>query len=261
MNLSAKGALLSILGVLVLLVVAWQCYIWVKHLPPYVLPSPLATAQALGNNPRLLATRSLVTLEGAVLGLAASMLLAVAFALAIVRWSIAEHVILTYALLIRTLPIVGIAPIVTLIAGRGLLTSILCVVVITVFSLLISVIHGFESVPSEIDELSELYATPFLRRLRVTLLPTAAASLLQGLRVAAPLAVLGSLLAEWLDGFSGVGSLMVLAEADQDMQLLIAACITAVALSLLAYVLVEIASVLAGRRGYRVDQLGTGPAR
>jgi ABC-type nitrate/sulfonate/bicarbonate transport system permease component len=250
-----SGGTLSIVVVLALLVVAWQSYIWIDHVPSYVLPTPLQTAQAAGSNLSLLARRSLLTGEGAVIGLAAALVLAITLALTIVRWPLAEHIILTYALLVRTLPIVGVAPLLRLIAGRGLLTSVLCVMVITVFSLLVSTIQGFETVPPEIAELSDLYASPFARRLRIALLPASVASILQGLRLAAPLAVLGALLAEWLDGFPGVGSLMVLAQADQEAQLLMAACITAVVLSLAAFALVELATALAGRRGYRVDEL------
>jgi len=252
---------LGIVVVLALLVAAWQTYIWVTHIPWYVLPTPVQTAETAGDNLSLLLQRSAVTLEGAVLGLAAAVVLAIAMSLTIVRWPVAEHVILTYALLIRTLPIIGVAPIVTLVSGRGLATSVLCVMVITVFSLLVSVIQGFDSVPPEITELADLYATPFVRRLRVTLLPGAMASLLQGLRIAAPLAVLGALLAEWLDGFAGIGSLMITANADQEVQLLMASCITAVLLSLVAYALVELASALAARRGYRVDEIASGARR
>jgi ABC-type nitrate/sulfonate/bicarbonate transport system permease component len=241
-------------AVLALLVVAWQSYIWIDHVPSYVLPTPLQTLQAAGSNLSLLGQRTLVTSEGAVLGLAAALVLAVSLALTIVRWPLAEHVILTYALLIRTLPIVGVAPLLQVIAGRGLLTSVLCVMVITVFSLLVSTIQGFESVPAEIAELGHLYASPLARRLRIALLPASVASILQGLRLTAPLAVLGSLLAEWLDGFHGLGSLMILAQADQDPQVLMATCITAVVLSLAAFALVELVTSLAGRRGYRVDE-------
>jgi ABC-type nitrate/sulfonate/bicarbonate transport system permease component len=255
-----RGAL-SIIVVLVLLVIAWQSYIWVSHVPPYVLPGPGRTLQAVGSNLSLLLHRSAVTLEGAVLGLAASIVLAVLLAVTIVRWPAAEHVILTYALLVRTLPIVGVAPIVTLISGRGLATSVLCVMVITVFSLLISVIQGFDSVAPEIAELGALYAAPLRRRLRIALLPAATTSLLQGLRVAAPLAVLGALLAEWLDGFAGIGSLMITASADQEVELLMAASLTAVVLSLVAYAAVEVATVVAGQRGYQVDQMAIGASR
>ncbi len=82
------------------------------------------------------------------------------------------------------------------------------------------------------------------------------ASLLQGLRTAAPLAVLGALLAEWLDGFPGIGSLMITANADQEVQLLMAACLTAVLLSLVAYALVELSTLWAARRGYRSRRNG-----
>ncbi len=253
----SRGSL-SILIVLLVMVTAWQGYIWVSHVPSYVLPTPLQTAGAVTANLSQLAHGSLLTSEGAVLGLAGAVVLATFLALTIVRWPFAKHAILTYAVLLRTLPIVGVVPIVTLVTGRGLATSVLCVMIITVFSLLVSVIQGFEAVPPEITELGDLYATPFRRRLRVTLLPGAAGNLLLGLRVAAPLAILGALLAEWLDGFNGVGQLMITANADQEVQLLMAACVTAVALSLAAFALVEIAGALAGRRGYMVDQLGVG---
>lgn len=252
---------LGIVVALVALVAVWQGYLWVSHVPSYVLPNPVETARAVGANLSLLAGRSLVTLQGAVLGLAASIALALTLALVIVRWPVAEHVILTYALLVRTLPIVGVAPIVTLVAGRGLGTSVLCVMVITVFSLVVAAVQGLGSVAPEIRELGDIYATPFARRVRIALLPASTASLLQGLRVAAPLAVLGSLLAEWLDGFPGVGTLMITANADQEVELLMAASIAAVVLSLLGYVAVEVLVALAGRQGFRVDEIELGVQR
>jgi ABC-type nitrate/sulfonate/bicarbonate transport system permease component len=253
-----KGTVGILVG-LACLVAVWQMYIWYTNTPPYVLPGPWATLQTAGANLSLLAQKSLVTLEGAVLGLAAAFAVALALAVVIVRWPLAEHVILTYALLVRTLPIVGVAPIITLVTGRGLGTSVLCVMVITVFSLLISLVQGFATVPAEVGELAELYSAPLARRLRFTLLPASMASLLQGLRATAPLAVLGALLAEWLDGFPGVGTLMITANADQEVQLLMAACLTAVLLSLVAYALVEMSTLWAAGRGYRVDEMTTGP--
>jgi ABC-type nitrate/sulfonate/bicarbonate transport system permease component len=249
------GILVGLAG----LVAVWQIYIWYTNTPPYVLPGPWDTLQTAGANLSLLAQKSLVTLEGAVLGLAAALAVALALAVVIVRWPLAEHVILTYALLVRTLPIVGVAPIITLVTGRGLGTSVLCVMVITVFSLLISLVQGFSTVPAEVGELAELYSAPLGRRLRFTLLPASMASLLQGLRATAPLAVLGALLAEWLDGFPGIGTLMITANADQEVQLLMAACLTAVLLSLVAYALVEMSTLWAAGRGYRVDEMTTGP--
>jgi ABC-type nitrate/sulfonate/bicarbonate transport system permease component len=252
-----KGTIGIVIG-LACLVLAWQVYIWATNTPPYVLPGPWDTVQTAGANLSLLAQKSLVTLEGAVLGLAAAFALALVLAVTIVRWPLAARVILTYALLIRTLPIVGVAPIITLVTGRGLFTSVTCVMVITVFSLLISLVQGFGSVPPEVNELAELYSAPLSRRLRFTLLPGSMASVLQGLRSTAPLAVLGALLAEWLDGFPGIGTLMITANADQEVRVLMAACLTAVLLSLVAYALVEFSTLWAAGRGYRVDEMAIG---
>jgi ABC-type nitrate/sulfonate/bicarbonate transport system permease component len=241
-----KGTIGIVVG-LACLVVAWQVYIWATNTPDYVLPGPWDTVQTAGANLSLLAQKSLVTLEGAVLGLAAAFAMALVLAVSIVRWPLAERVILTYALLIRTL-----------VTGRGLFTSVTCVMVITVFSLLISLVQGFRSVPPEMNELAELYSAPLSRRLRFTLLPASMASVLQGLRSTAPLAVLGALLAEWLDGFPGIGTLMITANADQEVRVLMAACLTAVLLSLVAYALVEFSTLWAAGRGFRVDEMAIG---
>src|SRR5579863_4576018 len=137
-----KGTIGIVVG-LACLVSAWQIYIWATKVPPYVLPGPWDTVQAAGSNLCLLAQESLVSLEGAVLGLAAALAMALVVAVTIVRWPLGEHVSLTYALLITTLPIVVLAPLISLVTGRGLRTSVMCVMVITVFSLLISLVQGF----------------------------------------------------------------------------------------------------------------------
>jgi ABC-type nitrate/sulfonate/bicarbonate transport system permease component len=252
-----RSALSVLLGI-GLLVGVWQAYITATHAPAYTIPTPLSTFRQMGTSWSLLASRSWVTAEGTLVGLGASAAIGVVLGVAIVRWPAAERAVMAYALLVRTLPIVGVAPLLTLIAGRGLLTSVLCVIVITVFSLLVSVVQGLRSLPGELAELSDVYGTPFLRRVRTTLLPAAVGSLVQGFRVAAPLAVLGALLAEWLTGRAGVGSLMLTASAQLDIKLLWADCATAVLLSLLAYAAVSLIAWAGARRGYGVDALGLG---
>ena len=155
--MNPRRSMAGIVVVLLVLLGVWQGYIWISHTPSYVLPTPGKTAQAIRDNFSLLVHRSWTTVEGAAIGLAVAVVLAIILAVLIVRWPMMEHVVLTYALLVRTLPIVGVAPIITLVAGRGLTTSVLCVMVVTVFSLLIALIQGFESIPAVVRELADVY--------------------------------------------------------------------------------------------------------
>jgi ABC-type nitrate/sulfonate/bicarbonate transport system permease component len=239
--------------VIVVLGFGWQVAIWAGHIPAYNLPSPAATLGAMGQNASLLATRCLMTAEGAVAGLAASVLLALALAVTVVRWPALARPVTAYALVIRTLPIVGVAPLVTLVAGRGLGTSVLCVMVVTVFTLYVSAVEGLTAMPGRVTDLAALYGASFPRHVRVLWLPSAWGGLLTGLRIAAPLSVLAAILAEWLTGRPGVGSLMTTAQADQDPLLLWAATVAAAVVGLLAYAVPGAVAVLAARRGLSPD--------
>ncbi|ONH32662.1 hypothetical protein BL253_04665 [Pseudofrankia asymbiotica] len=248
----------SVVGALAVLAAGWQLYVWVGDVPTYQVASPAEAARAAWSNAPLLADRCWVTMQGAVLGLAASAAVALLLAVAAIRLPLVRTPLTAYALLFRTLPIVGVAPLLTLITGRGLGTSVACVVVVTVFTLLIAALDGMESLPAEVRELQDLYATPFARRLRTGLLPNAVGSLLVGLRVAAPMAVLAALLAEWLSGLEGVGELMTTSLANRDSELLWATSAVAALLGLVAYALPSGLVALADRFGFAVAPTASG---
>jgi ABC-type nitrate/sulfonate/bicarbonate transport system permease component len=237
------------LVVLALLTLAWQLTIWIGHVPPYNLPSVGRTVTAMSHHVSGLLSRGLSTAEGALAGLAASVLVALVLALAVARWPALGRPVTTYALVIRTLPIVGVAPLITLIAGRGLTTSILCVGIVTVFTLYVAAVEGLRTVPGPVNDLADLYGAPFARRVWRAWLPSAWGGLIVGLRIASPLAVLAAILAEWLSGRRGIGSLMTSAQADRDVPLLWAATVSAALLGLLAYAIPGLLAGVAARRG------------
>jgi ABC-type nitrate/sulfonate/bicarbonate transport system permease component len=239
--------------VLALLVLAWQLTSSLGSIPAYNLPSPSTAFSSLFDNLGMIAGRCGSTLLAAIAGLAASLVAALVLALIVVQWPALTRAVTTYALIIRTLPIVGVAPLVTLIAGRGIATSILCIAIVTVFTLYVSAVEGLQSVPPPVQDLTELYRTSFWRRLRNTLLPSAFGGLLMGLRIAGPLAVLAAILAEWLSGRAGVGSLMTEAQSNRDVPLLWATTIAAAVLGLVSFALPGLVSSFAGRRGLSVE--------
>lgn len=247
---SGPSAFLCSLTVLALLGLAWQLAINMGHIPAYNMSSPATTIRTIVDNPGMITQRCASTLEGAVAGLAASVTVALLLALLVVPWPRLSRAVAAYALLVRTLPIVGVAPLVTLIAGRGLPTSVLCVGIVTVFALYVAAVEGLQNIPSPVHDLTRLYGTSFLRAAVRTWLPSAWGGLVVGLRIAGPLAVLAAVLAEWLSGRSGVGSLMVTAQADRDTPLLWAATVSAAVLGLLAFAVPGVLAGLVARRGF-----------
>ncbi len=239
--------------VVALLILSWQLAVTLGRIPSYTLPSPGTTFSTIVDNAGEITRHCVSTLLAVVAGLAVSVVAALAMGLTVVQWPALARTLTAYALLIRTLPIVGVAPLVTLIAGRGIATSILCIGIVTVFTLYVSALEGLQSVPDPVHDLCTLYRATFRRRLFRTLIPSACGGLLMGLRIAGPLAVLAAILAEWLSGRSGVGSLMTGAQANRDVALLWAATVTAAVLGLLSFTLPGLVTAVAGRRGYTVE--------
>ncbi|XVQ07326.1 ABC transporter permease [Spirillospora sp. CA-255316] len=241
------------LVVLGLIGLAWQLTIWIGDVPAYTMPSPAETLATLVDNRSTIVGQALSTAVGALVGLGLSLVIALLMAVTVVRWPALARPVTGYALIIRTLPIVGVAPLVTLVAGRGLMTSVLCVVIVTIFTLYVSAVEGMTMLPAPVADLADLYRTSFVRRVLLTWLPSAWSGMLVGLRIAGPLAVLAAILAEWLSGRAGVGTLMTTAQADREVPLLWAATVTAAIIGLLAYGVPGILASFAARRGYSTE--------
>lgn len=244
----AAGVVLS----LVLLLSTWQLAILTHDIPAYSLPGPAATLGHILEHSGLLAARAGATASAAAAGIVVAAVLALALAVAVVRWPVLQRPVTGYALVLRTIPIVGVAPLITLVVGRGLWTSVLCVVIVATFTLFVSAVTSVRSAPSALDDLARLYQAGFARRCRTIYLPSAWAGLVVGLRITVPLSVMAVILSEWLSGRPGLGSLMALSQANRDTPMLWAATVVAAALGLLAYAAPDVITHIAERRGYTV---------
>ncbi len=231
------------LGVLV----AWSVALRLTGTPAYEVPGPSSTLRTVVDQRGVLAGHLWVTLQGAAIGLAVACVVAAVLGLLVARWPHAERTLLAYAVVVRTIPLVGIAPTITLVFGRTLTTSVVCVGVVCTFPLMLAVLAGLRALPVELRELFGVYDAPFGSVLRHGLMPAAAGAVLLGLRTAAPFAVLGALLSEWLTGIDGLGALMVSAAANRTIGLLWAAALVTTVLGVVVYGAVGLAEH-AGRR-------------
>jgi ABC-type nitrate/sulfonate/bicarbonate transport system permease component len=219
----------------VLLLGAWHGAIALFHIEPYLMPSPAAAVAALVEHRQAVAGHLLVTLEEAGMGLAVSSLAAVALAGVLIGSPVAERALLPFAIAIRSTPVVAVAPLITLIAGRGLRTSILCVAIVSFFPVLVNSLRGFRRTDARVRELMHvLGATPW-QRFRYARLPFAVPYIFTGLRTASASAVLGAMLAEWLTGTRGLGYLLLNSAAQRELELLWAGVIVSTLVALVIF--------------------------
>lgn len=191
------------------ILVAWEAAVRVLAVPAYLLPAPSAVAGALAQNAALLAASAWNTLSMALAALAAASVLAMATALAVSLSPWAEASVRPVAVALQVTPVVAIAPLVNIWAGlahpeRAVIGLAVMVAFFPIFS---GASTGLKSADPDLERLFDLYGAGRLQRLLRLRLPSAVPFLLEGHKVAAGLAVIGAVVAEFVSGSGGAQGL------------------------------------------------------
>ncbi|MBU1540239.1 MAG: ABC transporter permease subunit [Alphaproteobacteria bacterium] len=186
----------------VLLLAAWEAACRLLHVPPWFLPPPSAVVLALVERAPILAASAAATFWMALQALVVAMVLGGGLALVISLSRPAERAVRPLAVALQVTPVVAIAPLVMIWAGLDHADRAVVALAATVafFPLFSGVLTGLKSADPDLERLFDLYgATPVQRLLRLRL-PAALPHALEGLRVAAGLAVIGAVVAEFVSG-------------------------------------------------------------
>lgn len=222
----------------------WQGLIAVFHLNPYFAKGPadvfdfLFTGSYASANRGVLVSALWTTLRDAGLGYTAGTVAAVGIAAGVVLASGVEQTVMPVAIALRSVPLVAMTPLLTLIFGQGLLAVTIIAGIVTFFPTLVNVVHGLRSAPAQSFDLLSAYGASELTMLAKVQVPYALPSLFAAGRIAAPGALLGAVLAEWLATGKGLGNLMITASSTSAYDMLWSAVVAVTVVSVLIYNLV-----------------------
>ena len=197
--------LLSILAPILLIAIllgAWEAACRILNLPPYFLPPPSAIATAaIANAPALLHS-AWNTLSMALVALILASAVAMTLALAVAPSLVLESAVRPLAVALQVTPIVAIAPQAVIWAGldhpeRAVVSLAAIVAFFPIFS---GALTGLRSADPDLERLFDLYGASRAQRLFRLRLPSAAPFILEGHKVAAGLAIVGAVVAEFVAG-------------------------------------------------------------
>jgi ABC-type nitrate/sulfonate/bicarbonate transport system permease component len=231
---------------LVVVLGAWRLFLWVFHIDHFVGKTPtdvwhFLTASSSAPAPQSLPTRghlypaSLTTLKDAFVGLAAGTAAALAFSILFNLRRSVEQTVMPLAMVLRSVPLVAMTPLITLVFGRGLMGVTVIAGIVTFFPTLVNVTLALRATPQASIDLFRAYGAGPVKTLRKVQLPNALPAIFASLRIAAPLALVGALLAEWLATGHGLGYLMLQAGSLSNYNMLWAAAALATAFSMILY--------------------------
>jgi len=204
-------ALLSTTVAAVVVLGAWELFLKAFHVNHFIGKGPLDVWRYLFTSAHAASHRSavfresLITLRDAAFGLVAGTVAAVLCALAFNLSRPIERTLMPLAMVLRSVPLVAMTPLIVLIFGRDLKTITIIAGIVTFFPTLVNVTLALRWTPRDSLDLCRAYgASPIVTLWKVQV-PSALPALLASLRIAAPLALVGALLAEWLATGKGLG--------------------------------------------------------
>jgi putative hydroxymethylpyrimidine transport system permease protein len=224
-------------AVLVALLALWELVVRVGWVDELLLPAPTQVAQSLWEDRSLLAPDLLVTTWEVVLGLAASVVLGVGLAVAMHLVPALQRALRPLVVGSQAVPIPLIAPLIVFVLGFGLAPKVLIVALICFFPVAVNVADGLrDSDPDARKLLRALDATRW-QRLRFLEGPSALPAAFTGVKVAAAVAVIGAVFAEWAGSDSGLGHLVITANGQLATARAFAATVLLIAEAIALYAL------------------------
>lgn len=240
-RLRAQPAWLTTLVSFLLLLLLWQLLTAIGGYDRFILPGPLDVWQQfliVAGDGRLL-RHTAITVSEVLPGLLIGVAVATPLGYLLAKSPLAERLISPYLIASQAIPVIAIAPLLTIWVRSTYWSRVLVAVLVVFFPILVNVIAGLRSVPPELYELmASLRASK--RQLFLKLeLPASLPILLAGLKVGATLSVIGALVGEFVQPKTeGLGFLLVTAryQFKTDLVFVVLLTLAAIALSLYAFV-------------------------
>lgn len=192
-----------------LLLAGWELACRALAVPAYLLPAPSAIAVALASDWQALLGSAWNTLAMALLALAVASVLAQGVALLVALSPTLERAVRPLAVALQVTPVVAIAPLVLIWAGldHPMRAIVALAAVVAFFPIFSGAVTGLKAADPDLERLFDIYGASRVQRLVRLRLPSAVPFLLEGHKVAAGLAVIGAVVAEFVAGSGGAQGL------------------------------------------------------
>lgn len=219
----------------------WWLALWAMQVPRMIGKTPwdvveylffsTQSAQAQARLLAALAQTLPITLAGMAAGLFFAFLLAVSSRLT----PGFTRAFLPVALVTQTMPLVALTPLLVLILGRGTSVTLWITISVTFFPAYVMIAQGLAQVPRAALELPRAYGASAWKQLRLVAIPASVPWAMAAVRLTAPRALLGVMIAEWLATGRGLGNLLNQSRGYMDFSMIWAVAMVSVLIAVAFY--------------------------
>ena len=256
-----KSVLIALATFAIVLAI-WVGVLTFFNISPFIAKGPLDvyaflfTVDGASENRTVLFDKLAITLRHALTGFIVGLIVAILGAILFRISKGAESALMPVAMLLRSVPLIALAPVIILIFGFGSEASVAVIGgIVVLFPALVTMVFGLKAASPQMLDVVSVYGGSTLTAVRKVALPGALPSLFAAIRVSVPGAITGALLAEMLSTGDGIGYSALQNVAQVKFNDLWASVVAVTAISLALYLVVQvIETFVLARMGMATDR-------
>ena len=219
----------------------WESLVQLGAIDPLILPAPSQVATAMWIDRGQLSSDLGVTAYEVLIGLGLAIIVGAVLAIVMHLFQPMRKTLHPFVVGSQAVPILVVAPLFVLVFGFGLAPKILMVALVCFFPVTINLYDGLRRVDPEARQLLKTLKANRWQTFRLLEAPSAFPAMFSGLKIAAAIAVIGAVFAEWAGSSSGLGHTLLIASGQLETARAFAATVLLFALAITIYGLFALA--------------------
>ncbi len=216
----------------------WEGAVRMFSVPAYLLPAPSAIAVKMFESREMLLQNLVSTMTAAVLGFVIGTAFAALLAVLFLYSRTAERALFPWAIILKAIPILAIAPLLTIWLGFGLAPKVAIAAIACFFPTLVNAVKGFRTVDRQSLEFLAIIGASRGQTFRHARLYAALPYIFAAAKISSSTAVIGAIVAEFTGANLGIGTVIVTAGYQQDAAMLFSAIVVSSIATILMFYLV-----------------------
>ncbi|GIP14497.1 nitrate ABC transporter permease [Paenibacillus montaniterrae] len=218
----------------------WELIVRFELVYSWLIPSPLGVLKEMAIGWERLLEHWLATMQLTVLGFLGGAVCGILLGMVLHFVPLVRQAMYPVLILSQNIPVIVIAPILTMLLGFGLLPKVLLIILVCFFPICIAMLGGLAQVDQGLRNYMGMIGSSRWQQFVHLELPSSLGSLFSGLKIAASYSVLSAVVAEWLSPKVGLGGYMILSSRGYMPERVFAAVLLIVLTSLLLFWLVSL---------------------
>lgn len=224
-NEHVRRAVEGCIGVLVILAI-WQYGAAAARVPAYILPEPSVVAAKLWQTLPVQVHHLGVTATTTLIGLALALVIGVLLALVVTYIKPLQALIVSGLAAFNGVPKIALAPLLVIWFGLGREPKVVLAFLLGLFPIFVNSVTGLSEIDPDMLDLARLAGGNEWRVFTKVRLMNAVPYLMDALKVAFPLALVGAIVGEFIGGNDGIGYLILSGQFNLDTPLVFASMVS-----------------------------------